>query len=807
MANLRITLARRSWRVPLGDTTTIGRDEANQVIVGDAFVSRFHAQIDRDGNTFTLRDLATSNGTFVNGQRIELHQLRDGDEVRIGTAILRYEAAGAAYDSGEIALIPNRELFNSAQWLAFEGDQDYEPQQSIEDPDSLRRPYEKLRVANALARSLGNAPNLDALLERILKTTTELFGSDRGAVLVLDPKSRQVKRQLAHRRSESAGKIELPQTVVDQVIATRSGVVSSMDGAGPAGARSILCAPMVHQEQAHGLLYLDADRSRAFDVDDLELLSAVANQAGVAVNNALLVAKVSAMENAERARMDALISALPDAVYLLDGAHRIVASNPTANALLPTLACHDPTATLTGDTNDLRSIAGHPIDEIVSRARQSGIEIQIPGLRRWFRIESPPIARAVSDDSTQTVLVVRETTRDRQQRQLSVQQERLAVVGQLAAGVAHEVNNPLTYVLANLDFLAAEVESNRERLEQDSYTDLSDALREAREGASRVRAIVHDLKMFSRTEEQAVGPIDVHATIDSALKMLSGEVRHRATLVTEYEAEAPVVASRARLSQLFLNLLINSTQALPVGNADNNEIRVATRLDQHTGNVVVEISDSGPGVPEDLRKKIFEPFFTTKPVGAGTGLGLFVCHNIVSALGGQIEVGNRPSGGALFRIELPSTVSFNADEAPGKRSKKSSTAPPPEPDNEPRVRVLVVDDEPLVLKALTRQLREYDVTPCNSGTKALELLRQQSYDIVLCDLMMPDLTGMDLFEEVEQFDAGLAGRIVFMTGGAFTDRATEFLASVENPRIEKPVHGKRLSELAEAARSARSNAG
>ncbi|MEM9058674.1 MAG: response regulator, partial [Pseudomonadota bacterium] len=105
-----------------------------------------------------------------------------------------------------------------------------------------------------------------------------------------------------------------------------------------------------------------------------------------------------------------------------------------------------------------------------------------------------------------------------------------------------------------------------------------------------------------------------------------------------------------------------------------------------------------------------------------------------------------------------------------------------------------------------RQLRQYDVTPCNSGSKALELLRQQTYDIVLCDLMMPGLTGMDLFEEVERFDAGLAGRIVFMTGGVFTDRAAEFLASVENPRIEKPVHGKRLSELAEAARSSRSNA-
>ena len=348
--------------------------------------------------------------------------------------------------------------------------------------------------------------------------------------------------------------------------------------------------------------------------------------------------------------------------------------------------------------------------------------------------------------------------------------DRMASLGTLAAGVAHEINNPLAFTIANLGFGLEEA-----RRLGDRRPELEQALAEAQEGASRVRDIVRDLKSFSRDDGDARGRCDVRQVLRAAVNLAQNEIRHRARVELDLGQAPPVTASERRLGQVFLNLLINAAQAIPEGAPERHSIRARTRTED--GRVVVEIEDTGAGIPPEILGRIFDPFFTTKPVGVGTGLGLSICHGIVAGLGGDIQVESEPGRGSLFRVRLPA----GGGDAAG-------AVAPSVPTTAPRARILVVDDEALVGRAVARILgAEHEVAAVTSGEAALAQLQAgPAFDLVLCDLMMPCLTGMDLFERVRQADPAAAARFVFLTGGAFTDRAREFLARVPNPRLEKP---------------------
>jgi PAS domain S-box-containing protein len=355
--------------------------------------------------------------------------------------------------------------------------------------------------------------------------------------------------------------------------------------------------------------------------------------------------------------------------------------------------------------------------------------------------------------------------------------DRMSALGTLAAGVAHEINNPLAFVLSNLSYAIEELE----RI-SGGPTEVTRALEEAREGAVRVREIVRDLKTFSRPEERPDEEVDVRAVLRSAMNLAHNEIRHRAQLEVDLQPVPPVLASAHRLGQVFLNLLINAAQAIAEGQADQNRIRVACRA-FGPRQVAVEISDTGCGIPAEHLSRIFEPFFTTKPVGVGTGLGLSVCHGIITALGGDIAVESRP-GATSFRVTLPA-VALAASSGEGQPAAAAG-----------RARILVVDDEPMVTRALARILAMHDVTVLNSGPEALAQLQTgPAYDVVLCDLMMPDMTGMELHERLCAGGTTPSDRLVFITGGAFTPQAREFLARVPNPRVEKPFEPAALRAL------------
>jgi CheY-like chemotaxis protein len=348
----------------------------------------------------------------------------------------------------------------------------------------------------------------------------------------------------------------------------------------------------------------------------------------------------------------------------------------------------------------------------------------------------------------------------------------------MAAGVAHEINNPLAYVILNLDWIARKLPEAAQ--DASSMEALVEMLREARGGVDRVATIVRELRSFSRSDGETRRAVDLAAVVQSAIKLAGHEIRHRARVSTTFEPVRVVWANEARIEQVTLNLLLNAAQAMSEAHAQDNEINVTVRSDAE-GRAVLEVADNGEGIPADVLPRIFDPFFTTKSPGVGTGLGLSICHGIVASLGGQVTVHSQPGLGTTFRVVLPTIEGEPPEPA-------AATAEPPPLRTGPRARVLVVDDELPIANTMRELLgQEHDVVSTTGAREALAAVEvQPEFDVVFCDLMMPGMSGIELYETLRAERPGFERRIVFMTGGAFTARAAEFLASVDNRRIEKP---------------------
>ncbi len=420
--------------------------------------------------------------------------------------------------------------------------------------------------------------------------------------------------------------------------------------------------------------------------------------------------------------------------------------------------------------DDLSRLEARYVELFSERAPTLEIEMRVrqkSGQWRWVLNRAKIVKR---DETGRPLRVVGAHTDITERRALQTQlllADRMASLGTLAAGVAHEINNPLAFTTANLAFARAEVR----RLGLPG-SELEEALAEAEEGTARVGDIVRDLKAFSRDDGDAPGHADPREVLRAAVNLAQNEIRPRAQVELDLGETPPVAASERRLGQVLVNLLVNAAQAIPEGAPQGNTIRARTRSEGDK--VVIEIEDTGTGIAPEVLGRIFDPFFTTKPVGVGTGLGLSICHGIVTSLGGDIQVESEPGRGSLFRVRLPAARDVESSAAGG--------APPP------RRRILVVDDEPMVGRAISRVLgAQHEVAVVTSGEAALARLRAgPEVDLVLCDLMMPGLSGMDLFEQTRQAAPATAARFVFLTGGAFTDRARQFLERVPNPRLDKP---------------------
>jgi len=273
----------------------------------------------------------------------------------------------------------------------------------------------------------------------------------------------------------------------------------------------------------------------------------------------------------------------------------------------------------------------------------------------------------------------------------------------------------------------------------------------------------------------------------SSIRLTGNELKHRAVLVRELGDTPLVLADEGRLAQVFINLLINAAHAIPEGNTDANRIVVRTRTDDQ-GRAVVEIQDSGEGMPPEVQARAFDPFFTTKEVGEGTGLGLSICHGIISGLGGQIAIESTRGHGSLVRVVLPPAP---MEAAPLPVAQVVSTAAPVR-----RHRVLIVDDEPRVAQALKRMLHgDHELTLASCGAEAIKhVTAGERFDAIITDVMMPNMTGIELFDRLETMAPDQAMRVIFMSGGVFTAQTRTRLEAAGNPQLQKPVNLQELRE-------------
>ncbi|MBX3246217.1 MAG: response regulator [Myxococcales bacterium] len=490
-----------------------------------------------------------------------------------------------------------------------------------------------------------------------------------------------------------------------------------------------------------------------------------------------------------RARMQTVLGHLPSAILVLRGG-RVVQTNAAA---LRVLGCDAEAALLGARFVDLvpaeeRDAYAQLEDDVARQGSLRLLDRRLVGRDGAVRpvelvalpltFEGGPATLLIADDLAE---------RDRMRTELAFA-DRLATVGALAAGVAHEVNNPLTFVLIHLERLAQVVpEAERAR-----------ALA-ALDGATRIRDIVRDLQTFTRAETTRVDAVNVHAVLDKVLALAAPELRYRARVERDFGPHAWVRGNEGRLAQVFLNLVINAAHAMDEDQGEAR-LRISTRgerggvevtdADTHPDRVVIEMSDTGRGIPPADLARIFEPFFSTKPSGVGSGLGLSICRNIVEAHGGTIEVESRVGRGTRFTLRLPAAC-------PHAIERIEQLVPAGD-----RARVLLIDDDPRVLEVLASEIADvHDVETAVGGALGISALERRTFDAVACDLMMPGVDGVDVYEWLQLHRPELLPHLFFVTGGAFTGRGEAFLARARPRVLSKPVQREGLLAMIDEARA------
>jgi len=650
----------------------------------------------------------------------------------------------------------------------------------------------QLAVLAGVAESLAKNQTLGGVLGDVLAACLDMAGISKGALYTFDDHRLVLKHQIGFSRVETArlqiafgcealfvdlahrGKVVLiPSPAVRPEVAQQLVEES--------GTSSLLLVPVLWASSVQGVMLLGARDTDITGDDALAFARVLGAQMGQAIGLAQSFNNLAASEQRYRTLSDNANDGI--AILGVDGDIR---------------ECNLRMAEILGRTTD--ELVGHSVGDFAPPGRDSEERARNPRIATG---RTPPVELRKKDGTsvvvefsataveiggeTLVMAIGRDVTEQTHARAQLMVSDRMASVGALAAGVAHEINNPLAAVLVNLEFAVdVSAELAREAGPLIQLADLQDILRDAREAAERVREIAKDLKIFSRAEEGQRGAINVRRVMESSLRMAWNEIRHRAQLVKQFDPVPPVEGNESRLGQVFLNLIINAAQAIPEGKADQNRITIVTGTDERH-RAVIEVRDTGPGIPRHVVKNLFTPFFTTKPADLGTGLGLAICHRIVTGMGGEITVDSPPGGGTSFRVILPATRADGGSPPPPRIVRRAAR----------RGHVLLIDDDHLIAVAVRRALgAEHEVTALQRAQEALDRIATgERYDVILCDVMMPSMTGIEFYKRLARERPDQAERIVFLTGGAFTSSARTFLDEVANARMEKPFEVQGLRAL------------
>jgi two-component system NtrC family sensor kinase len=519
-------------------------------------------------------------------------------------------------------------------------------------------------------------------------------------------------------------------------------------------------AQLVGAGRTMGVLAVWGNGPDAFDEQDEAVLAALGVQAAIALQNSSLISILSSGKR----EWEQLVDAIRPAIAVVGAAGAIRRANRAFADLVGS-----PVTALTGRPWMLLlpPAWADPVGRALSAPDGDGGEIRTD--QRTFTVRAHPLA----DEPGVSVLLIENVTETRRLQEQLVQSEKLSAIGQLIAGVAHELNNPLASVLGFADFLA---EAGR------MPPEFAEPVRVIQQESQRAAGIVRNLLTFARRQEQEHRHVDVGAILQRTIQLLGNQlISLKVEQRLEVEAGLPAVAcSPNQLQQVFLNLINNSAQAIAsAGRGGTVTISARAWLD----GVAVEVRDDGPGIPDDLQQRVFEPFFTTKPAGQGTGLGLSICQGIIKEHGGRITLKSARGEGATFTVELPAA---RAGQPAAPAEPRAARAGPS--------RILVVDDEPHILHYMRATLEAWGhtVETAADGVEALTIALGGAHDVIITDVRMPKLGGREFYERLSAERPEIAARVVFSTGDSVRDDTMAFLERSGRPFLHKPF---KLAEL------------
>jgi len=632
-----------------------------------------------------------------------------------------------------------------------------------------------LQRLTGLSQELAGAFRPATIVELVARAITEQLAPERLSIMLLDVDSNRLVvayhdgprpattdeplLQLALRR----GPLVLP----GHVTASAANLGVTVQGPEPA---SWIGAPIAAVGRTIGAVSLEGHGAGSLDEAALAFVRAALAQAAIALENARLVELLSSGKR----EWEQTVDAINQAICFIDPQGAVRRANRVFAELikLPVTALPGrPWITL------LPAAWIDPVGRLITSPNASPVEV-----RAGDRVL---IVTAIgTGEPGAAVLLFEDQTEKRRLQDQLLQSEKMSAIGQLIAGVAHDLNNPLASVVGFADLLG-EAEDVPERLEE--------PLAVIRQEAERASGIVRNLLSFARRQEGERQLQSIRPILESTILLLKNQLMaQHVELAFTAEPGLPEVEVHAnQIKQVFVNIINNAAQAIRGANISGGHITVLAKC--WLDGVAVSISDNGPGMPESVAQHVFEPFFSSKSEGEGTGLGLSICQGIVKEHGGSMTVDAGLGSGATFTVELPGASAARLATASDLAGEAAPPADPAPAVTEP-LRVLVVDDEPHILHYMQATLESWGhvVVLASDGSQALKRALTQPFDLIICDLRMPRLGGREMYQTLAQMHPAVAGRMVFATGDTVRGDTLQFLERLGRPFLQKPF---KLDEL------------
>ncbi len=650
--------------------------------------------------------------------------------------------------------------------------------------NNLQQRLQELTILSSVGKSVTALLDLEELLERIVEAGVFLAHAEEGFLLLRDGDDLYLRaaKNLGEDRVKRF-RVPLNDSIAGEVIRTLKPMRIDRNQAGhdlkvQTGflVQALLQVPIVVGRQAIGVLGVaNRQAQRGFNENDQYLLSAIADYAAIAIENSRLFRSTRESER----RYRELFDNANDMIFTLDPQLKITSINRQGIKSLgypqsELIGC----SLLSLCIPDDQAAIEHQLQRQVTRAAGEGVPFPLLLRRSNGEEMHAEVSAQLMMRNDQIVglhCIARDVTERRRLELQLLQAEKLSAIGQLVAGVAHELNNPMTSIKGFTELLL-----RRTDLDDEARSDLNYINAQA----ERAGRIVTNLLTFAREHQPQRTLVNLNKVIEDTLSLHTYHLRvDNIKVVRELDPNLPdTVADPYQLQQVFLNLIGNAHHAM----AENGGGTLTVRTTCESNEIRAEISDTGPGIPQHLLGRIFDPFFTTKPVGKGTGLGLSICFNILQDHGGSIWLDSKPNAGTIFYVMMPiatgeTIAALSEDEAPLKATIQPG-------------HVLVVDDEEGVGEVIQRLLTDlgHQVTVVQDGVAALKALKQQQYSLILSDIKMPGMNGFQLYREIEKHFPAMANRVVFVTGDTMSPTTELTLRQIGNPVLAKPFSARKL---------------